>query len=110
MLGLLLIYFIGEKFYQLAASFEKSKWGYAILGVVSYYIGTFIFGVVLFLVLDATGGNPEEDLDSTAMNVIAVPFGLLSCYILYIILKKNWEKNRIEDTDVLDDMDMSDGI
>lgn len=106
MLGLLLIYFIGEKFYRLATSFEKSQWGYAILGVVSYYIGTLIFGVVLFLVLDAMGGNPEEDMDSTAVSVIAVPFGLLSCYILYMILKKNWEKNSIEDTDVLDDMDV----
>ena len=34
MLGLLLIYFIGKYFYDLAAEFEKNKWLYAILGVV----------------------------------------------------------------------------
>ncbi|MCA0237023.1 MAG: hypothetical protein LCH81_11625 [Bacteroidetes bacterium] len=106
MLGILLLYFIGEKFYKLAASFEKSQWGYAILGIVSYYVGTFIFGVLLYIGVDAMGGNAEEELNSTAVSVIAVPFGLLSCYALYMILKKNWEKNSVEDSEVLDDMDV----
>ena len=37
MLGLLLIYWIGKKYYELATEHNRSPWGYAILGVFVYY-------------------------------------------------------------------------
>lgn len=105
MLGLLLIYFIGEKFYKLAASFDKSKWGYTLLGIAAYYVGTFVFAVLLWIVLDLWGVTLNEGMDSTALSIVVVPFGLLSCYGLYRFLKKHWEKNSVEDPGVLDDME-----
>jgi hypothetical protein len=35
MLGLILIYFVGKAFYDLAGLHGKSQWGFAILGIVS---------------------------------------------------------------------------
>lgn len=109
MFGLLLLYFIGEKFYKLAVSFDKNKWGYTILGIVAYYFGTFVFGLLFWIAMDLWGNTPMEEtseLDSTAINIVAIPFGLLSCYGLYTILKKNWDKNSVEDPNVLDNMDI----
>ena len=105
MFGLLLLYFIGEKFYKLAASFDKSKWGYTILGIVAYYIGTFVFAVLLWVGVYLWGDTLEEEMNSTLINIVAVPFGLLSCYGLYTFLKKHWGKNSVEDPGVLDDID-----
>ena len=34
MLGLVLLYWIGKYFYKLAEEYDKSKWGFAILGLV----------------------------------------------------------------------------
>jgi len=45
MFGIILIYWVGKYFYQLAIEFNKSKWGYAVLGLATYY------GSQLFLVL-----------------------------------------------------------
>ena len=45
MLGFLLIYFIWKYYSELAVEHNKSKWGYALLGIATYYIGTFIGGL-----------------------------------------------------------------
>lgn len=55
MLGLVFIYFIGKYFYKLVEEFGKSKWGFVILGVVLYYGGVFLGGIILgflFLIWD----------------------------------------------------------
>jgi len=52
MLGLLLIYFIGKYFYDLAILHEKSKWGWAVIGVVSYYAEGFILAFGLGMIAE----------------------------------------------------------
>ncbi|TDN87659.1 hypothetical protein DET49_111107 [Salegentibacter sp. 24] len=37
MLGLLLLYWIGKYHYRLAGEYDKSQWGFTILGIVAYY-------------------------------------------------------------------------
>ncbi len=106
MLGIFLLYFIGEKFYKLAASFDRNKWGYAILGIAAYYFGTLVFGVLFWVAVDLWGDMPMETTNSTVINIVAVPFGLLSCYGLHKILKNQWDRNSVEDPDILDDMDI----
>jgi hypothetical protein len=44
MLGLVFIYFIGRYYYKLAENHNRSKWGFAVLGVATYYGGTFAAG------------------------------------------------------------------
>jgi len=88
MLGLVLIYFIGRTFYKLAGKYGKSEWGFAILGVVTYYAGTFILGIVLAIIAP----NTIDEMNNLLLGLIALPFGLLACFILHFILNKHWEK------------------
>ena len=99
MLGLLLIYFLGKKFYELAHEFDRSRWGFAILGVVVYYLGTFLAGVVLVLF----GGSSLDNVPDIVISLISIPFGLLAAWILYRMLERSWlNAQESTNTDVLD--------
>ena len=104
MLGIILIYFIGKKFYQLADQFDKNKWGHAISGVVTYYAGTFLVGLIIGVVIEVWGSISIYDLNDFVLTLIALPFGLLACYGLYTYLKKKYEKNASLTTDSIDDI------
>ena len=104
MLGLLLIYFIGKYFYQLAELHHKSKWGFAILGVVTYYAGTIVFGFGLGIFAVITNNNSILEMDNLVLGIIALPFGLLATWALYGALNKNWQKKaNVINTELLDD-------
>ena len=91
MFGLILIYFLGKAFFDLAEKANKKKWLFAILGAASYYIGTFIGGAVVFLSGPITGFDVESANDYL-LNILALPFGLLSCFGFYRLLKYQWTK------------------
>ena len=98
MLGFILIFFIGKYFYQLAEEYQQNKWLYAIIGVVSYYVGTFIAGILIGIlyVLIANDLSGLENTPDIVLSLMALPFGLLSCWGLYTILKKQWKKNIVK--------------
>jgi len=101
MLGLLLIYFLGKKFYELAHEYDRSRWGFAILGVVVYYLGTFLAGVIIVLL----GSNSAAflNLPDIVISLMSIPFGLLSAWILYRLLERSWiNAKESTDSDVLD--------
>jgi hypothetical protein len=108
MIGLLLIYFLGKYFYDLAERFDKSKWGFAVLGVVSYYVGTFIGGILLFLFYEIFMTAAIIELNDWVLNLLALPFGLLAAFGLYKFLERrltnafNRGTNTIE-SNILDD-------
>ncbi len=103
MIGLLLIYFIGKSFYSLAVKYNKSKWGFAVLGILSYYLGTFIAGIFMGLI-DLFAGTSITLLPTIAIGLIALPFGLLSCWGLHGILKSQWNKKpKLTENSLLDD-------
>lgn len=104
MLGLILIYFIGKRFYQLADTYDKSKWGHAIGGVVTYYAGTFVFGLLFGIAIELWGSFSVLDMNDMVLGLIALPFGLASCYGLYVYLKKRYKKNAVTVTDSIDDI------
>lgn len=106
MLGIVLIYFIGKYFYELAADYNRSKWGFAILGVVTYYAGTFIFGIGLAIGMELWGSQSMEDLDNLLVSLMALPFGLLFCAGLYQLLKRSWGRKPIVETELLDDIEI----
>lgn len=92
MLGILLIYFIGRYFYRLAEEFNQNKWLYAILGIVTYYVGTFVGGIILaifdeFLTMEINWEN------NFTLGLIALPFGIALTYLFYYLLKRKWEKS-----------------
>src|SRR5689334_9471590 len=111
MIGLLLIYFIGKAFYELAHEHDRSQWGFAILGVVSYYGGTFIGGFILGLIYEFGLSESIENVNSVLLGFMAVPFGLLICWGFYHLLKKSWSRSadsnsassEVLDADLLND-------
>ena len=100
MIGLFLIYWIGKSFYELAHEHDKSRWGFAILGVIGYYAGIIIAEVV-FVLLSEEGivGN----INRYALGILSLPVGLLTCWLLYRFLKSQWSKQtQSPDADVID--------
>jgi hypothetical protein len=91
MLGFLFIYLIGKYFYKLAEDHQENKWLYAIIGVIVYYAGTAVGGLILGFVFLFT--NTNFDWDNTILtSLIAIPFGLGADYLFYIVLRKMWSK------------------
>ncbi|TYA92260.1 hypothetical protein [Seonamhaeicola marinus] len=108
MLGLILIYFIGKRFYDLADEHNENKWLYAILGVVIYYAAGFVVGILIG-VLDLFVFYWGIDWDNTfKVNLlIGLPSGLISVYGFYILLEKKWKKKVMVNTAEIDDIGRS---
>lgn len=107
MLGLVLIYTIGKWFSTLAFDYNKNRWAYAILGVVTYYGGTIIFGFLLGVLIGLTGNTTLLELPDLVLGLITIPFGLLAAWILRTSLQKNWERQAeriVSNPDLLDDL------
>ena len=90
MLGFLFIYFVGKYFYDLAFLYNENKWLFAILGIASYYIGTFAGGLLLGVLSELGWIGSIQDMSDIVIGLLALPLGFLSCWIFYIILKKRW--------------------
>lgn len=106
MLGLVLIYFIGKTFMALAEAHQKHKWGHAILGVVSYYAGTLLAGIIFLLFMESD--DPFSETRTTPdilINLLSIPFGALTCWLTYYFLQKRWEEQAIVDNSDILDMD-----
>ncbi|MDO5969724.1 hypothetical protein Q4Q35_07880 [Flavivirga aquimarina] len=103
MLGLLLIYFIGKRFYDLSEEYSQNKWLYAILGIVIYYVGTFIVSIVLAVLIEF--GIIDIDLENSfVIGLIALPFGIGAVYLFYILLEKKWKKAVVVVKDEISDI------
>jgi hypothetical protein len=92
MLALVLLYFAGKAFYDLAGKHGKHQWGFAILGVASYYGGVLGGGFLLGIVLEITNPGVVEEMNETLLTVMIIPIGVLTCWLTYILLKRNWSK------------------
>jgi amino acid permease len=104
MVGLILLYFVGKAFYDLADANNKGKWLFAILGVVSYYTGIMIGGILIGVGYELFIGS-VDDVNATLLGFFALPFGVLACWGFYRILKSQWQKKKTfseSSEDVLD--------
>jgi len=90
MLGLVLIYFLGKYFYNLAEEHNRPPWGYAILGVASYYGGSFIFGIIIVLIMEWNSPGSIDNMSDLALGLISMPFGLLVAAGVYKLLEKRF--------------------
>jgi membrane protein implicated in regulation of membrane protease activity len=94
MLGLVLLYWIGKYFYKLAEEYNKSQWGFAILGIVVYYGGILLFSVVVAIIMEIIFTGFLDTVNETLYGILMIPLGILSCYLLYKYLEKTWKKNK----------------
>ncbi len=103
MLGILLIYFIGKRFYDLSEEYKQNKWLYAILSIVVYYVGIFSTGIILGIIISL--GIMDIDLENSLMiSLISLPFGLGAVYLFYILLEKKWKKTVVVVKDEIQDI------
>lgn len=93
MFGILLIYWVGKFFYQLAIQFNKSKWGFAVLGLATYYGSQIIFGFILAMFNEIF--TLGVDFDSVGINLLGIPIGAGACYLLYKFLEKKWKREYV---------------
>ena len=102
MLGLIFIYFLGRSYFRLAEDHNRSKWLWAILGVVFFYV----LQVILGLTLGLTAYNWTL-YNEVAVSFIGIGFGLVGSIGIFQLLKFNWSKNKVIDTEseILDDLD-----
>jgi hypothetical protein len=91
MIALVLLYFVGKAFYDLAGRNNKSQWLFAVLGVVSYYAGIFIGGIIMAIGYELLFDGLFEDVNETLVGFLALPIGILGCWGYYRILKNRWE-------------------
>ena len=108
MLGLLLIYFIGKTYHTLATEHNKERpWLWAVLGIISYYGGAFLLGIVIFLYLDLVGSNVDiENLNKGIEILLGLAGGLMGTVGLYQFLKYRWNnKSSVSETDDILDED-----
>ncbi len=109
MLSLIFIYFLGKYFYTLAETYDKSKWGYAIPGLATYYGSTFFVTSLIAIILAFTLGEAAVDNfanDKLLLTFMSIGVGIVSCILLYKFLENRWTKqlNRAfpEQADILD--------
>ncbi|MCM8568558.1 hypothetical protein NE848_04160 [Gramella jeungdoensis] len=91
MLGLLLLYWIGKYYYQLAEKYNRNHWGFAILGIITYYFGVMLFGLIIGVIVEIIAPGYIENMNDIALNFIIMPFGILSTYSLYKLIENRWK-------------------
>tara|TARA_B100000508_G_scaffold55003_3_gene42737 strand:+ start:116395 stop:116703 length:309 start_codon:yes stop_codon:yes gene_type:complete len=102
MLGIVFIYFLGRSYFRLADEHNRSKWLWGVLGVVFFYALQVLLGLIIGLTAYRWSMYNE-----VALNFIGIGFGLLGSIGIYHLLKYNWSKNKIVNTDseILDDLE-----
>ncbi len=104
MFGLILIYFIGKSFFKLAEKHKKSEWGYAVLGVALYYIGSFSGAFIVTVLFELFSPGTLDNIEDTLLGLMGVPFGLITWWFALKQITKKWESNAVTlDMEVLDD-------
>ena len=88
---ILLFYYIWKKFADLAFKYNHKKWIFGALGIAVYYAGTLFGGLILGLLTLILEFTIDWDND-LLMSIIALPFGLATCYGTYYFLEKKWER------------------
>lgn len=103
MLSLILIYFIGKAFYDLADSHHRHKWGMALAGLAAYFGSQLLLGIVLAIIFGIDAEDRIMGMNDFLLNIICIVVGAIATWVLYVVLKNNWTKNqKLEDQELLD--------
>lgn len=97
MIGILLIYWIWKGFTNLAIEYDKNKWGYFGIGLLSYYGGTLMSGFIIGLLSVFVNGLDsvnDESFTNIGWNLLFVLCGGLTCYGVYRLLERKCEKEK----------------
>lgn len=99
MLGLVLLYWIGKYYYKLAEKYNRSRWGFAILGIIAYYSGVVFFGLIIGVITEIISPGFIDNTNEFALSFIIMPFGILSTYSLYKLIENRWKNKYLTHQD-----------
>ena len=102
----ILFYLIGRSFFKLAVLHGKNAWGYAIWGVVSYFVGLFLVLIIISIFLTFFISLEWRDYYKSALIIGSTAFllGFIACWFNYRYLKNKWgNKKAIINSDLLDE-------
>lgn len=108
MLSIFLIYFIGRSYAELAKIHGKSKWLFGILGIVVFYAGYFLTAFIIGILAHFSSNINNSITEEFSLTILGLLLGILTCWIFYKILKRNWSKNRrnistFDENQIIDD-------
>jgi hypothetical protein len=91
MIGILFLYFVWKFYTDLAIKYGKNKWGYFILGILTYVGIQFL--VFAFVMLYGLFYEPVliDDTNKTLLNLIGLVFGLFGTWGMHKLLEKKWK-------------------
>lgn len=93
MLAIIILIAVGRQFYELAKKYEQQyAWVYAILGVVSYYVGGVVGGLILLILSEILGIVSIDDISDLSITAISIVLGVISCWGFFQLLKASWRK------------------
>lgn len=95
MLGIVFLIIMGRFFYKLAEKYNKSKFGYVVLGIVTYYGTSIIYGITYVLIYFMVNPDAhEDDISEAFLNLTGIPIGIGGVYLLYYFLERSWKRNK----------------
>lgn len=95
MIGILFIYWIWKAFSNLAIKYNKNKWKYFFIGLLSYYGSSFLFAIIYILIIGIVNGFDAVDqvnFNSPGLNLFFGALGALACYGIHKYLENRGEK------------------
>ncbi len=105
MIALLLVYFIGRAYYELARDHGKNKWLFLLVGIAVYYVSHYLFAFLIIFILQISSPTTLYQLSEFVIMLMALPFSIGVTWGLLQILKKNWKDFVvIKNSDILDDL------
>lgn len=114
MLGFLFAFFIGSYYYKLAKKFKKNSWIYAAIGIIAYFILSFIIRLLLnyfpFYIFTVNELKMSLSIAVTIGLLIRVILSLIFVIVLYKSLKKIWtkEQKHNNEEELIDDFILKD--
>lgn len=106
MIGFLILFFIGKAFFNLAKKHRRNKWLFAILGVLVGYGMLVIGGLLIVFIVAYMGNDAILDSSDSLIGFMGIPVGILSAWLFYYLLRKNWEGNpKNRNAELLDSSD-----
>lgn len=97
--------------YSLAKTYNKpNKWIYPLLAVVAYFGVGVLSVMILMLATAAMGSTFFDTMNSSILGLFMIPFGVAGVWLLHVILKNAWSKQKSQqmENEALLDADASD--
>lgn len=84
------LFYVGFYFYRLAENHKKNKWVFAILGLITFFFGNFLY-VLYFRLFN---GEDVDELTFPKVGEKSFLLGFIFAFILFQILSTVWNSKK----------------